>query len=1371
MAAGAADHDMLGFKEEDAMRFIFGEDIVGMEDHGPAFDRSLMELQVFKDVFCSAGVNHHLPAKILEGSHSNAAEASLFASPPFHSLHQPPGATATPTQGQGDLEVQHHTTHSPSSHQNGAHLKVDLQLPEHAHSHAEQNTIDQTVAEFDAALQGFMGYWHTTPAKSATDLLALCDDHQQLFGAGVIQTILDVPVQAETQDSRAGMCDAAALGGSSSTSAVDDPLPSYIDALAEISQFHSDTHLPDPFLHQWLHDQQQFPSGTCLTFDQGQMADASHVLYASTTDISGTGVEHYPFYSKAAHGTATAPQQTQYCFGPDQFTELETIFQNGVPDAIISSLDDLDLHGSSSLHSDPTVVTTKKTLGRDLPDQLEAHAHRLFKDAGWTIKPRKRNDRAKMASYFTAPNREAVHTSLTQAWKFCGKKLYEASTHSESRRCPKEWSDVDAFWKDLTDTMAYIDKMLEGQQNALTLLQRWQILDPFVAVVFIGRKITALQQRKTLRAVDSSTFVLNDSTDISSESKSMHKASDLLASRMIQSTPVITDSDCSTLATESYNGQQTLQSCPDVEDSSNGDTDPNLCRTKSLNCYASDQTGNHVYEGDDAMQIYMQAKVANNSVKKVRKKSKRVSDIDAAGLEGLYSQSFMQPTMENVLDHEANVATTMDMSHTENINASKEHGMYSGVGTPKDYLKSESESARLNGNDQTNKCDMFIPSVSEQLSTLQSVKKSEELRECNTFSETYCIAMEFDAAVSCPADKVQKRLPSSHGQFSEDEQNPTDNTVPAELSHESNSTVLETDLTPESQTCKTVTVKRKLNGWEKYVKKRPRELRINDDDLLMTAIVKNKDLVFATGFSDAKKFKKLKSPKRGNKLLLRTTGKAGTNLLGGKRMSLARKTVICWLIATGFVTVKDVIQYRDLKSNKVVKDGRVTWEGIVCNCCTETLSVSDFKAHAGCSLPKSSLGLFLQSGKSYTLCQVEAWTAEYMSRRSNLYGRKVEAIDESDDTCGFCGDGGELLCCDNCPSTYHQTCLSAKELPEGSWYCHNCTCQICGRSISEKEVSTFSAILKCLQCGDAYHDTCIEQEKLPFEGKRSDAWFCGRYCKEIFIGLHGHVGIDNILDNELSWSILRCNNDGRKLHSIRKISRLTECNMKLAVALTILEECFIRMVDPRTGVDMIPHVLYSKGSNFARLDYQGFYTVILEKGDEILCVASIRVHGTKAAELPFIATSVDYRRQGMCRRLMNIIEKMLRSFNVRMLVLSAIPQLVSTWVSGFGFKPIEDDERKQLHNVDLMLFPGTSLLTKRLDGTMATTPGDKKDVHDVSGLPNGKIMPSVKASEHLELHDLDLSGTEFKVEVSVSGPFRTLKHECGSAAWFQSTKD
>jgi hypothetical protein len=86
-------------------------------------------------------------------------------------------------------------------------------------------------------------------------------------------------------------------------------------------------------------------------------------------------------------------------------------------------------------------------------------------------------------------------------------------------------------------------------------------------------------------------------------------------------------------------------------------------------------------------------------------------------------------------------------------------------------------------------------------------------------------------------------------------------------------------------------------------------------------------------------------------------------------------------------------------------------------------------------------------------------------------------------------------------------------------------------------------------------------------------------------------------------------------------------------------------------------------------------------------------------------------------------KQMLRSFHVKMLVLSAIPELVSTWMSGFGFKPIEDSERKVLHNVNLMLFPGTSLLTKRLDGIMATKPGLLSACLPVStSMPSGLLI-------------------------------------------------
>ena len=43
--------------------------------------------------------------------------------------------------------------------------------------------------------------------------------------------------------------------------------------------------------------------------------------------------------------------------------------------------------------------------------------------------------------------------------------------------------------------------------------------------------------------------------------------------------------------------------------------------------------------------------------------------------------------------------------------------------------------------------------------------------------------------------------------------------------------------------------------------------------------------------------------------------------------------------------------------------------------------------------------------------------------------------------CRVCKDGGELLCCDQCPSAYHTFCLNPplKYVPEGEWVCPRCS--------------------------------------------------------------------------------------------------------------------------------------------------------------------------------------------------------------------------------------------------------------------------------------------------------------------------------------------
>ncbi|XP_063757065.1 chromodomain-helicase-DNA-binding protein 3 isoform X2 [Eleginops maclovinus] len=66
-------------------------------------------------------------------------------------------------------------------------------------------------------------------------------------------------------------------------------------------------------------------------------------------------------------------------------------------------------------------------------------------------------------------------------------------------------------------------------------------------------------------------------------------------------------------------------------------------------------------------------------------------------------------------------------------------------------------------------------------------------------------------------------------------------------------------------------------------------------------------------------------------------------------------------------------------------------------------------------------------------------------------GVPAGAEEEDDDHmefCRVCKDGGELLCCDTCTSSYHIHCLNPPlpEIPNGEWLCPRCTClQIKGR--------------------------------------------------------------------------------------------------------------------------------------------------------------------------------------------------------------------------------------------------------------------------------------------------------------------------------------
>ncbi|KAL9156853.1 hypothetical protein ABFS82_09G107000 [Erythranthe guttata] len=408
--------------------------------------------------------------------------------------------------------------------------------------------------------------------------------------------------------------------------------------------------------------------------------------------------------------------------------------------------------------------------------------------------------------------------------------------------------------------------------------------------------------------------------------------------------------------------------------------------------------------------------------------------------------------------------------------------------------------------------------------------------------------------------------------------------------------------------------------------------------------------------------------------------------------STRARTILSWLIHSGVVSLNEVIQFQNPEDNAVLKQSIITKNGLLCTCCNKTLSISDFSAHAGLNSKWPCMSLFMEYGKSLILCQLEAWSAEYKEKKSP---GEFSQVDEGDDICGKCGLEGELVMCDNCPAAFHQACLS-EQIPEGNWYCLQCRCLTCWDVVSDQTASFSAGTLRCSLCKHSYHETCIEGKYARIGS--SHKWFCGVSCHKIYKGLQSRVGLMNDISDGTSWRLLQCINGDFKAHSSMDFLALkAECNSRLAVAITVIEDYFLQMVDPKTKIDMIPQTIYNWGSQFPRLDFEGFFTIVLEKEDVMVSVASIRIHGRDVAELPFVATCRKFRKRGMSRLLLSSIEEMLKASKVEKLVLPASsPELVQTWTNKFGFQHLDEDDKISLKKVNFMLLPNSTWLKKPL---------------------------------------------------------------------------
>ncbi|XP_055388987.1 PHD finger protein 12 [Condylostylus longicornis] len=67
------------------------------------------------------------------------------------------------------------------------------------------------------------------------------------------------------------------------------------------------------------------------------------------------------------------------------------------------------------------------------------------------------------------------------------------------------------------------------------------------------------------------------------------------------------------------------------------------------------------------------------------------------------------------------------------------------------------------------------------------------------------------------------------------------------------------------------------------------------------------------------------------------------------------------------------------------------------------------------------------------------------------------------DSCDACDEGGDLICCDKCPSSFHLQChdppLTEEDIPNGQWLCHNCRMTLKVNSTSTSKANSVDRTL------------------------------------------------------------------------------------------------------------------------------------------------------------------------------------------------------------------------------------------------------------------------------------------------------------------------